>query len=115
MEAEPPERTMSNPDANANQEIHWVLRLFFGLLGATAALSGPALRAYTSLAGAPDDASSRGLPLLEIGVFLAGWGAVWLISAIVVAYQKETNVTALAVTALGIPGTFAGISVLVGV
>lgn len=104
------------PDAtpHPDTEIHWAVRLLFGLLGATATLSGPALRAYASLSAAPADASSRDLPLFQMGAFLAGWGAVWLISVLVVAYQRETHIVALAVTALGIPGTFAGISVLIG-
>ena len=105
---------MSAPSASSTQEIHWAVRLVFGFLGATAALSGPALSAYVSLRELPDDAVSRGLPLFQMVAFLAGWGAVWLISVLVVAYQKETNHVALAVTALGIPGTFAGISVLTG-
>lgn len=97
----------------APQQIHWLLRLAFGVLGATATLSGPWLRAFTAMTGPPDDIASRDLPVLAIWFAIAGWGAVWLISVLVVTYQRETNPVSLAVTALGILGAFAGISVLV--
>ena len=90
----------------------WLLRMTFGVLGATAALSGSALRAYVLASRPPQDAVERGLPIDPIFFLIAGWGAVWLMSILAVTYQRETNVLSLAVTALGIPGTFAGLSVL---
>ena len=105
---------MSDAVAADGGEIHWGLRLFVGFLGATASLSGPALNAYNALAAAPDDASSRGLPIIPMITVLSGWGAVWLLSIVVVTYHKETHVVALAVTALGLPGAFVGLSLLAG-
>lgn len=101
-----------DPSPTAPRVLPWSLRLTFGVLGATATLSGPALRAYVLASRPPEDAVERGLPLDPLIFLIAGWGAVWLMSILAVTYQRETNVVSLAVTALGIPGTFAGLSVL---